>query len=240
MKQRIWELDVVRGLFIIGIIFFHLMYDLVYLFGVVELTTPLAKTLYQLGNDWGGTPFLIISGLCVTFGSHPVKRGLQVIGGGIIITLVTACIYLFGFTGKGIIIYFGVLHCIGVCMLLWALFKKLPVPALLLLGIVMAAVGLYLKHNVRVDFPWLIPFGVPSRTFVSSDYFPLLPNLGYFLVGSAIGKQFYPTRKTRFPRVNAQNPVIRFFSFFGKNSLLIYLVHQPVLAAAVYLWILLS
>ena len=239
MKQRIWELDLVRGLFMIGIILFHLMYDLVYLFDVVDLTTPLSQALYQFGNDWGGTPFLIISGLCVTFGRHPVRRGLQVIAGGMLITLVTACMYWFGFADKGIIIYFGVLHCIGSCMLLWALFRRLPALALLVLGIALAALGLYLKENVLVEFPWLIPFGVMSYDFVSSDYFPLLPNLGYFLVGAAIGRKLYPTRQSLFPDVNAENPVCRFFRFFGQHSLILYLVHQPILAAAVYLGILL-
>lgn len=239
MKQRIWELDAIRGIFMIYIILFHLMYDLVYLFDVVDLTTPFSQFLYQMGNDWGGTPFLIISGLCVTFGRHPVRRGLQVIGGGMLITLVTACMYWFGFVGKGIIIYFGVLHCIGTCMLLWTLFKKLPTPALLILGLVMAAVGLYLKNNAVVDFPWLIPLGIPSYGFVSSDYFPLLPNLGYFLVGAAIGRKLYPTRQTLLPQFTGTHPIIRFFRFFGQHSLLLYLVHQPVLAALVYLGILL-
>lgn len=124
-------------------------------------------------------------------------------------------------------------------MLLWMLFKKLPVPALAILGILLAVVGLYLKNNVRVDFPWLIPFGVPSYSFASSDYFPLLPNFGYFLVGAALGKRLYPSRQTLFPKVNAENPVIRFFSFWGKHSLLIYLLHQPILAGLVGLWVLL-
>lgn len=240
MRKRIWELDTLRGIFMILIMLFHLWYDLVYLFGVAQLTTDFEQTLYGLFNDWGGTPFLLISGLCATIGSRPVKRGLQVLGGGMIITAVTVGMYLLNFTGKGIIIYFGVLHCIGVCMLLWPLFKKLPTPALLVLGIVMAAVGLYLKEHVRVDFPWLIPFGVVCRGFVSSDYFPLLPNLGYFLIGATAGRVFYRNKQSLLPRVNAENPIIRFFGFIGKNSLIFYLLHQPVLAGAVGLWIMLS
>lgn len=239
MKKRIWELDVLRGVFLLGVIAFHLAYDLVYLFDLVDLTTPLSRFLFQMGNDWGGTPFLFISGICVSFASRPVKRGLQVIGCGMLITAVTVAIWLLGFVGKDIIIYFGVLHCLGSCMLLWMLFKKLPVPALAILGIILAVVGLYLKNNVRVDFPWLIPFGVPSYSFASSDYFPLLPNFGYFLVGAALGKRLYPNRQTLFPKVNAENPVIRFFSFWGKHSLLIYLLHQPILAGLVGLWVLL-
>lgn len=240
MKKRIWELDTLRGIFMIAIMLFHLWYDLVYLFGVARLTTGFAKTLFGLFNDWGGTPFLLISGLCATIGSKPVKRGLQVIGGGMIITAVTVGMYLLRFTDKSIIIYFGVLHCIGVCMLLWPLFRKLPTPALLVLGIGMAAVGLYLKTYVRVDFPWLIPLGFVSRGFASSDYFPLLPNLGYFLIGAAAGRTFYKEKQTLLPRVNTDRPVIRFLSFIGKNSLIFYLLHQPVFAGAVGLYVILS
>lgn len=237
MKKRIWELDALRGVCLIAIIFFHLMYDLVYLFGIVELTTPLAQKLYQFGNDWGGTPFLLLSGLCVTIGSRPGKRGLTVIGGGMVISLVTAAMYFFGFADKGIIIYFGVLHCIGTCMLLWLLLRKLPTPALLVMGLVFSAVGLYLRHNVYVDFPWLIPLGFVTPTSASSDFFPLLPNLGYFLIGATLGRTLYKNRVTLLPKVNERNPLVRFFSFFGKNSLLIYLLHQPILAGAVALWI---
>ncbi len=236
MKKRIWELDCLRGLFLINMIAFHFAYDLVHLFGLVELTHPILRLWYRMGNDWGGTPFLFISGVCVTFSSRPLRRGLQVIGGGLIVSLVTVGMYLLHFADKSIIIYFGVLHCIGVCMLLWPLFRKLPSPVLLVLGIVMAVGGLYLKNNVRVDFPWLIPFGVPSYSFASSDYFPLLPNLGYFLIGSVLGRKLYPARRTLFPRVNDRNPLIRFFGFFGEHSLLIYLLHQPVLAALISLW----
>ena len=233
MKKRIWELDAIRGLFLLLMIAFHLWYDLLFLYELVELTAP---GLYNFVNNWGGVPFIVISGICATLGSRPVKRGLQVLGGGLIITAVTVGLYLLRFTGKDIIIYFGILHCLGTCMLLWALLRKLPTPVLAVLGVVMIAVGLYLRHHVRVDFPWLIPFGLISRNFASSDYFPLLPNLGYFLVGTVLGRLVYAKRQTLYPRVNPKNPIIAFFSFFGKHSLLIYLLHQPVLAGLVGLW----
>lgn len=239
MKKRIWELDALRGLFILIMIGFHLWYDLVYLFGVVKLSTPESQAVFRFLGLWAGAPFLFISGLCVTFSSRPVKRGLLVIGCGMVITVVTVGMYLLNFTDKSIIIYFGVLQCLGVCMLLWPVFRKLPAPVLLVLGVALSAVGLYLKFNVRVAFPWLIPLGFVTRSFASSDYFPLLPNFGYFLVGAFLGKTFYPNRVTCFPKVNPLNPIIRFFSFWGKHSLLIYMLHQPVLAALVGLWVLL-
>lgn len=236
MNKRIWELDAIRGVLMILIMAYHLFYDLVFLFYLVELNTPFLRGLYQFCNDWLGAPFLFLSGLCVTLGSRPVRRGLQVIGGGVIITLVTTGMYLLGFAGKSIIIYYGVLHCLGSCMLLWPLFKKLPAGVLLGLGIVLAVLGLFLKENVRVDFPWLIPFGVVSRSFSSSDYFPLLPNLGYFLIGSFLGKTLYREKTTLLPNIPPSLPPIRFLSFIGRHSLILYLLHQPVLAGMVFLW----
>lgn len=239
MKKRIWELDALRGFLMIAIMLFHLWYDLVFLFGLADLTTPFARGLYSFCNDWLGSPFLLISGLCATIGSKPVKRGLQVIGGGMVITAVTVGMYLLHFADRGIIIYFGVLHCIGVCMLLWPLFKKLPSVVLLVLGIFMIAAGLYLKEYGWVDFPWLVPFGLVPRGFASADYFPLLPNLGYFLVGAVIGRKVYREKVSRLPKVNPTHILIRPLCFIGRNSLLLYLLHQPVLAGAVSLWLML-
>ena len=241
MRKRIWELDTLRGVLILLMIGFHLAYDLVYLYGLVGLNTPLAQRIFQFFDNWAGAPFLFLSGLCVTFSSRPVRRGLQVFGCGMVITAVTAGMYVLQLADKGIIIYFGVLQCLGVCMLLWQVFRKLPKGALLAIGIVLAAAGLYLKFGDTrpVDFPWLIPLGIVNWGFTSSDYFPLLPNFGYFLIGAFLGHTFYRERTTRFPAVNPERPLIRFFSFFGKHSLFIYMLHQPVLAGLVGLWVML-
>ncbi len=232
MKKRIWELDVLRGVWILLMVAIHITYDLVVLFDVVDLKNP---ALFNWSQDWGGTLFLFISGCCATLGSHPVKRGLQVIGCGMVITAVTAGMYFLNFADRGIIIYFGVLQCLGCCMLLWPLFRKGHPLLLAVLGLTLALLGLYLKENVRVDFPWLIPLGVMNWGFASSDYYPLLPNFGYFLMGSAIGKTLYKDKATRLPNVDLHNPVIKFFTFFGKHSLMIYMVHQPIIAGIIWL-----
>lgn len=236
MNKRIWELDTLRGVLMLAIMAYHLFYDLVFLFSLVELSNPFLRGLYEFCNDWLGLPFLFLSGLCITLGSHPVRRGLQVLGGGMIITAVTAGMYLLGFADKSIIIYFGVLHCLGCCMLLWPLFKKLPAPVLLPLGIALLAVGLCIKSKTLVDFPWLVPLGFTPASFASSDFFPLLPNLGYFLIGTFLGRTLYKHKQSLFPGACASCPPIRFLSFIGRHSLLLYLLHQPVLAGAVALW----
>jgi len=230
MKQRIWELDALRGLCILGMVVVHLFYDLTYLFYLFP-----EPAVFVFLQRWGGILFLLISGICVTLGSHPVKRGLLVFSCGLVCSAVTAGMYLFGFADSSILIYFGVLHCLGCCMLLWPLLKKLPVWALGVLGVLLAAVGLYFSTSVLVDFPYLIPLGLFPASYASSDYFPLLPNLGYFLLGAFLGKTLYRSKQTLFPKANPNHPVLAFLRWWGSWSLPIYMLHQPILTGLVYL-----
>ena len=212
MKQRIWELDALRGICILGMVLVHICFDL-FMFKILQPTGALYDIFHFL-SQWGGILFFLISGICVTLGSHPVKRGLLVFGAGLVCTLVTAGMYWAGMMAKGIIIYFGVLHCLGICMLLWPLLKKLPLWGLGLGGIAIIAVGFYFKE-FRVDTPYLMPLGLITPHFSSSDYFPILPNLGYFLMGVVLGRTLYRNKSTLFPRVNPKNPLLRFCNFFG-------------------------
>lgn len=232
MKKRIWELDVLRGVCILGMVVVHLIYDLQTFFSLPFLAD---SQLFDLIKQWGGVLFLLISGICVTLGSHPVRRGLIVFACGLICSAVTAGMYFLNMADKSIIIYFGVLHCLGVCMLLWPLFKRLPVWALGLLGLGLTVLGLWISGNVVVDFPWLIPLGLVPGDFASSDYFPLLSNLGFFLVGAFLGKTLYRKKETLLPRVNPANPVLAFFTRLGKWSLPVYLLHQPIITGLLYL-----
>ncbi len=226
MKKRIWELDVLRGVCILGMVVVHLIYDLQTFFSLPFLAD---SQLFDLIKQWGGVLFLLISGICVTLGSHPVRRGLIVFACGLLCSAVTAGMYVLNMADKSIIIYFGVLHCLGVCMLLWPLFKRLPVWALGLLGLGLTVLGLWISGNVVLDFPWLIPLGLVPGDFASSDYFPLLSNLGFFLVGAFLGKTLYRKKETLLPRINPANPVLAFFTLLGKWSLPVYLLHQPII-----------
>ena len=226
MKKRIWELDVFRGICILGMVLVHFIYDLVELYGSIDWSYP---AVFSFVKDWGGVLFLLLSGVCATLGSRSVRRGLIVFACGLVCTAVTAGMYLLGFAGKYIIIWFGVLHCLGLCMILWAPLKKLPTWALAVLGAVIIAAGFW-TNGIRVECTWLFPLGLTYRGFSSSDYFPLLPNLGFFLLGSVIGRTLYRKKETLLPQINAESPVLKFLGFCGRQSLFIYLLHQPVLS----------
>lgn len=227
MRNRVWELDALRGIFIFGMIIIHFVYDLVQLYGILSWDYPI---WYRWMASSSGVLFLLLSGLCATLGRRSVRRGLTVFGCGMLVSLVTVGMYLLNFADKSIIIYFGVLHCLGVCMMLWWLFKRFPTWLLAALGPVIIGLGLYLENRILVDHLWLMPLGFTADGFITSDYYPLLPSFGYFLLGAVIGRTVYRKKVTRFPRVNTRNPLIRALCFCGRHSLEIYLLHQPILA----------
>jgi len=229
MTKRIWELDALRGICVLGMVIVHVIYDL------GSLGFEHASRVISFAQYWGGTVFVLISGICVTLGSRHIRRGVTVFGCGMVCTAVTAGLYWLRLAGKGIIIYFGVLHCLGACMLLWGLLRRCPNWLLGVLGGLLCVAGAYLERTTLVDFPWLIPFGFLYPDFSSSDYFPLLPNLGYFLFGTLLGCTLYRKKITLFPNFNAQALPVRLFSQCGKHSLSIYLLHQPVVSGIIAL-----
>ena len=225
-NKRIWELDAFRGLCVLGMVAVHFVYDLTELYGIVDWQSP---EWFAFVQNWGGVLFLLISGICVTLGSRSVRRGLIVFACGLTVSAATWVMYRFMGFHKSVIIYFGVLHCLGICMLLWPLFKKCPAWLLAALGAVLTAAGFWANAQT-VDCRWLFPLGLTARGFATADYFPLLPNLGFFLLGAALGRTLYRQKQTLFPRINGQNPILRFLQAWGRHSLWIYLLHQPLLS----------
>ena len=222
-KPRIWELDALRGVCILCVIVVHFLFDLSF-FGGLSLTLP---AWYVFLQEYGGAIFVVLSGVCVTLGSKSVRRGLIVFACGMLITAVTYGMYRLGMSGADVVVKFGVLHLLGVCMLVYPAFKKLPPAALALLGLAIAITG-YAIRGVVVPQHWLFPLGLTYEGFTSSDYFPIFPQLGYFLIGAAIGKTAYREKRTLLPGSFQKTGIARFFCWCGRQSLFIYLLHQPV------------
>lgn len=236
MKKRIWELDALRGLFILCMVAVHLAFDLVKLYKLVSWDFP---DWFSLVMNWGGVLFFLISGICATLGSRSVRRGLIVFACGMICTAVTYAMERLGYGYKGLTIWFGVLHCLGVCMLLWPLFRPAKAGLLALLGVVLTALGLYLQTQMPLASgtpPYLVVLGIYGKGFASSDYFPLLPYLGFFLLGAFLGRTVYARKESLLPQVSAEKGVLGFLRLCGRHSLWIYLLHQPVLSLICSLW----
>ena len=236
---RFWEVDFLRGWAIVLMVFFHLAFDLDY-FGVYKI--ELSSGFWFYLARFTASLFLLLVGVSLTL-SHSrarvmgqegrfrfrlLKRSLWIFGLAMGITLVT---YLF--IGRGFII-FGVLHLIGISLLLAYPFLRLH-KVNFILGSLVIISGLFMQ-NLSVAFPWLLWLGLSPRDFYSVDYFPVLPWFGVILMGVAIGDFFYRDFRRRIPLPDlAGSPLVRWLAFLGRNSLLIYLVHQPVLIGLMYL-----
>ena len=224
MKERIGELDTLRGIAILGMIYVHFLYDLK-AFQKIPLSLSLGVSL---AGQWGHLLFLLISGICATLGSRGFRRGVQVFCAGLLVSYCT----LFGeliLGMKNIRIWFGILHLLGLSMMVYPLFRKLNNPLLALTGVVIIVLGI-LFEGQRVFISGLCPLGLCREGFYpGSDFFPVFPNLGWFLLGAVAGRTLYRDQKSRFPDIHFEMPIFRFLCLCGRYSLPIYLLHQPVL-----------
>lgn len=221
-KQRIELMDAARGLSLILMVFYHFFYDLVVFAGAPRWIFH--NVVFDPLQYFFAGLFILISGASSNFSHSNVRRGGKVLAIAAVITLVTYFMDM--------LILFGILHFLGVCMLLYGLTQgfwrrvneKLPwlVPALCVVGIVATA---RFANGIPTETPHLWMFGLVTPDFQSADYFPLLPWMFVFLLGTWAGRY---VREGRLPKWFYETKV-PFFPAVGRQSLLIYVVHQPVL-----------
>lgn len=241
--SRFWDVDALRGVAIMMVVLYHLVYDLDNFGGY-----PIESTagFWALFADASAFLFVFLVGLSLTlsysrtsatqrptgtlFGKY-VRRGLRIFAYGMVITLV------FRLLDYGYVI-FGILHLIGISIILAYPFLKLRA-ASLLLGLAIVATGTYIQAKDLVAGGiagvLLAPLGVLPEGLMMPDYRPLLPWFGVVLLGVFFGNAAYLPWRKRSPSGEMPNhgaPV----AFLGRHTLLIYLVHQPVLIAT--LWVL--
>ena len=230
--KRVHHIDTLRGFTIISMIFYHLFYDLVYIFGRdIEFYTIEKVRPWQISI---AVSFFIISGISsyLTKGDKLIKKGLIVSLLGLLISLVT---YIFI---RNELIIFGVLNGLGGSMIICGFLKErlnkiniFWMIVFILLFIIFYNIDAgYLNlfiYKIKVpEFLYrmnLFILGFPKETFRSSDYFPLIPWIFIYLFGYGLGKLL--KEKDFFGYYGSKN----ILSLVGKNSLKIYLLHQLVI-----------
>jgi uncharacterized membrane protein len=213
--ERIWELDFFRGIALIMMIYFHIIFDMKEFFNYpVNYSSGLN---YYIGKA-SAILFMLISGISCSLSRNNIKRGLKVLGVAMVITLAT---HLFN---PDFGIKFGILHFFGVSMLLYPLLQRLNKYILFLIGTLIIALGSVVS-KISVSFDYLFPIGLFSDSFISSDYYPLVPWLGVFVYGAFLGKLLYAEKRSLFNISIGPNII----SMAGKRTLLVYIIHQPVI-----------
>ncbi|MDO5835600.1 MAG: heparan-alpha-glucosaminide N-acetyltransferase [Methanobacterium sp.] len=240
LNKRFWEIDVLRGLAILLMVVYHLIFDLTY-FGI-----------FYFNLSWGvlwwfarvvAFIFLFLVGVSLNLSytrtqlqgkenkaifKKYFKRGVKIFSLGLLVTLATWIFIPEDF------IVFGVLHFIGIAIILEYPFLNKKYFNLVL-GFIFILIG-FILAQFTVNYPWLLWLGLKPAWFITVDYFPLLPWLGVVSLGLFTGKILYPSYERKFDlRDLSKSPVIEIFSFMGRHSLLIYLLHQPLLILILYL-----
>ena len=213
----------------------------------VALSAALMAACWWLaGVGTGGEAFAFIMGIAMTISyaraqkrrlAHEsvfpkyLSRGLQLLGAGMAITLVS---YLL--TPQAPIL-FGILHLLGLATILAYPFLWLPAWVSLAVGLPIIGLGAGLwTTGLATNGLWGLVLGIRPAGLAMSDFWPLLPGLGIVLLGIAAGKMLYPEgrRNFRLPDLS-ETRLVRALSFLGKNSLAIYLVQEPVALAGMAL-----
>lgn len=235
VRQRIHLMDEIRGFSIIMMVIYHAAYDIVAIFGVdfPLFYHPVIRFLEPL---FAGL-FIFVSGMSSRLSRSNLKRGTICFGLGMLITLTTFIAM------PEELIVFGILHLLGISMILFALLRpaldRIPVPVgfavffalgIVTLGFPYGYLGIKGLLSAALPGAWyttsyLFPLGLIGSGFHSADYFSIVPWLFFFLSGSYAG---IPLKEHKFPEV-FYTLHSRFFAATGKHTLIIYMLHQPIL-----------
>lgn len=246
--NRHYYIDLFRGIAFILMVFDHLIFDIVFFFR--SMWANLFSKTYYLNvfanflREYRRSDisrilritlivfvFLFISGVCSNFSKKVSKRGLRLFVLSMGITLISFIISLI-IQDKSIIIYFGIIHCISICMLLTPLMKKINRVILGVIAIVIIGLGFYFE-TIRVNTNLLIIFNLIPFGFTTGDYYPLFPFLGFYIFGFIFGEYYFI--KLNKPKATKKYNM-NIFTYFGKNALVWYFVHQILLVVFLFIF----
>ena len=231
MQSRFPEIDVTRGIAILMMVLFHTLFDISF-FGIAPVNV--ATGFWRYFAMATASLFLAVVGVSLVV-SHArsaaklsgfaltqkyLRRGAGIFALGLLVTAAT-----WWYLHEGFVI-FGILHLIGVSVMLSPLFFRFG-RYNILIGLLIIAVGSSF-HMIHGPI-WLLPLGIYPASFTSVDYTPLVPWFGVVLIGLGIGEFLYAGGVRRFRIPGLPGFVADPLTFLGRHSLIIYLVHQPVI-----------
>ena len=234
--KRYALIDALRGLALLNMLGMHFLYDVNVVFGREPgwILRP-GIHIWQQYICWS---FILIAGFAFPWGREKnLRRGLLLNAWGFAVTAVTL-LFL-----PEEAIWFGILNFLGCAILLTIPLergmKKLPPLLALALFFLLFLLFRYVDSGVlalgglfRLQLPkalyrfrFLAPLGFPDAGFRSSDYFPMLPWFFLFLCGHALHR-IVMARPALRRLARTEVPLL---SAVGRRTLLVYLLHQPIL-----------
>ena len=226
MSDRIRWLDGWRGLVCWLMIGYHLFFDCI-LFGWLPQSATQWWPVFAL-QRFIALSFIFLAGVSARFTHSNLRRGVITLAAGVV---VVAASYVVGAP-----IRYGILQFLGCAMLFWHFFARyVDRVADRLAPWLWAALYLatrVVSYTTFVDVKWLYPLGLRAYGFQSFDWVPFFPNIFMFFLGAWFGKKLLATpADCRLRRAGAP----KWLAWPGRRTLIIYMLHQPVLYGACWL-----
>jgi len=235
-RRRIFALDYARAIALVGMAIYHFTYDLTW-FGLVPPGTATRGSWAIFARIVAGS-FIFIAGISLHL-AHRDGLRLRAWSRRFAVLLaaaaaVSAATYL---AIPSRFVYFGILHSIAFSGLVGLAFLRVPAPITLLAVLAVALAPRVLGGMPMFDTVWLAWLGLSPWFPPAVDYVPVFPWLAPFLAGMGVAK--IADRFGIWERLTTTAPsrMGRVLAWPGEHSLVVYLVHQPVLIGLLYVTI---
>lgn len=222
-QERIQAIDLIKGIDIVFMILFNYSVTLDYFRLIPIPSNYLYRYIFPISI---ASIFIFMSGVTssINYEKHKDKLTRKYFIRGIKLLFFAALITLFSYVfTPQYTIFFGILHFFAISSFLIPFcirHNKIN----LIAGLSIILSGVYLQQQT-FNFSYLSWLGFVPETLSTFDYFPLVPWFGVILLGVYYGK--YIIERTA--NIRFKGKISGIFTFLGKHSLTVYLVHQPAL-----------
>jgi uncharacterized membrane protein len=226
--SRLHGIDALRGAAILTMIVYHLSWDLSW-FGFVDWAVA-SGTGWRIFSGAIAFSFLFLAGVSLVLAHSNgirwrafAKRLLIIVAAAVAVSLITY--FTFGQT----YVRFGILHAIAASSVIALPFVRLPSILSYFGALFLVSLPYWASHSA-FDGQALLWTGLGKPTFGSVDYVPLAPWAAATVLGVGVAKT--PGVLAFFRRRDSgpyKGLFGRLLVFCGRWSLVIYLLHQPIL-----------
>ncbi|BAK79802.1 hypothetical protein SFBSU_006G433 [Candidatus Arthromitus sp. SFB-mouse-SU] len=242
-EKRYFILDGIRGFAVINMIIYHFIWDLVYIF---RFDIPWFESeISYIWQQFICCTFIFISGFCEPLGTRKLKRGIIILGLGILIEIVTMIA-----TPENRV-RFGILTLLGSCAILIIPAKKFLEKFPSIFGLILSIALFLLTKNINDGYLGFnnlnlikLPsnlyknsittyLGFPMPNFYSTDYFSLMPWIFLYISGYFSYQIFKRQGFLKYLKISK----IKSLEWIGRNSLALYVIHQPLIYFLIILFL---
>ena len=237
--MRFFLLDVSRGVSVLAMICYHFYWDLGY-FGFIDLGTVI-QGVGLLAAQAIGVSFITIAGISgrvLTFSKNfKAKFSKRIVKLIILSAMVSLATF---YIDKNNFIFFGILHFLTICSIISLILVTVTKSHLLFL--IFFIVSIISLSSITFDLPTSLSWiGFNKSPPITNDFYPLFPWLTFYLLGFWVG-QLIMDRQSKFLAGISfiyllNNNLFKFLEYVGKNSLIIYISHQPILFSLFFMFI---